>query len=179
MPFQSKGLFEVADKKQSELLAALHKTSNQGQWPIITDTSPCNMKLDEGNLLPELQLYEASEFVAEHLLPRLQITPKKEQIALHVTCSTTRRGKGELLIKLARACTETVVLPESVTCCGFAGDKGFQQPELNASSLQDLSREVAGCVAGYSNSRTCELGLEEHAGISYQSILYLVDEVSQ
>lgn len=179
MPFQSKGLFDVADQKQEELLAALYQASNQGQWPIISDTSPCNMKLAEGQGESPLQLYEASEFVAEHLLPRLSIQPKKERIALHVTCSTTRRGKAEQLVALAKACAEEVVLPESVTCCGFAGDKGFQQPELNASSLQDLRQEVAGCVSGYSNSRTCELGLEEHAGIRYQSILYLLDEVSQ
>lgn len=29
--------------------------------------------------------------------------------------------------------------------------------------------------AGYSNSRTCEIGLSAHAGIPYRSILYLVD----
>lgn len=177
MPFQSKGLFEVADLKQGELLAALMKASEQGRWPVITDTSPCNLRLNEGGL-KQLQLLEASEFVATEVLPKLNIRRKPGKVAVHVTCSTTRRGKGDLLVQLARACVEQVVLPESVTCCGFAGDRGFQQPELNASSLQDLAKEVAGCEAGYSNSRTCEIGLTEHAGIHYQSILYLVDEVS-
>ncbi|WP_114417122.1 FAD-binding and (Fe-S)-binding domain-containing protein [Marinospirillum perlucidum] len=178
MPFQSKGLFEVADSKQAELVAALYKASEQGRWPVIADTSPCNFRLEENGVLPQLQVYEASEFVAEKLLDRLKLTPKKARVAVHVTCSTTRRGKGDLLVKLAKACVEEIVLPESVTCCGFAGDRGFQQPDLNASALQDLRKEVAGCEEGYSNSRTCELGLTQHSGVNYQSILYLVDEVS-
>ena len=178
MPFQSKGLFAQADQKQVELLAALNQASEQGRWPVITDTSPCNLRVNEQGLT-SLRLMEASDFVAQEVLSRLQITPKKEKIALHVTCSTTRQGKAQQLVDLARACATEVVLPESVTCCGFAGDRGFQRPELNASSLQDLAEEVAGCTEGYSNSRTCEIGLTEHAGIRYQSILYLVDAVSQ
>jgi len=31
---------------------------------------------------------------------------------------------------------------------------------------------------GYSNSRTCEVGLETNGGIPYQSIVYLVNEVT-
>jgi len=31
------------------------------------------------------------------------------------------------------------------------------------------------CTAGYSNSRTCEIGLSAHSGLSYQSLMYLVD----
>jgi len=33
--------------------------------------------------------------------------------------------------------------------------------------------------AGYSNSRTCEIGCATHIGIPYMSIMYLVDEVSR
>ena len=36
----------------------------------------------------------------------------------------------------------------------------------------------AGCSAGYSTSRTCEIGLSEHAGVPYRSIVYLVDACS-
>jgi len=35
-----------------------------------------------------------------------------------------------------------------------------------------------GCKRGFSNSLTCEIGLSQHSGIPYQSILYLLDEVS-
>jgi D-lactate dehydrogenase len=60
-------------------------------------------------------------------------------------------------------------------CCGFAGDRGLTVPELNAGALAGLRAEVAGCEAGYSNSRGCEIGLSQHGGINYESILYLVD----
>jgi D-lactate dehydrogenase len=49
-------------------------------------------------------------------------------------------------------------------------------PELNASALSRLKQQLpAGCDQGYSNSRTCEMGLSRHAGIPYRSIAYLVD----
>jgi D-lactate dehydrogenase len=71
-----------------------------------------------------------------------------------------------------------VVLPPT-GCCGFAGDKGFTTPELNASALAGLREAVAGCTAGYSNSRTCQVGLSLHSGIPYQSIAHLVDRCSR
>ena len=71
-------------------------------------------------------------------------------------------------------------MPDHVGCCGFAGDRGFNYPELNASALQHLRAGVAGkCTAGYSTSRTCEIGLSEMGGIPYQSILYLVERCSR
>jgi len=63
--------------------------------------------------------------------------------------------------------------------CGFAGDKGFNLPELNGNALKTLKQQVPkNCNRGVSNSRSCEIGLTEHSGISYQSILYLLDQQS-
>ena len=57
-------------------------------------------------------------------------------------------------------------------------DKGFTQPELNAYALRKLRPQIekAGIKTGYSNSRTCEIGLETNSGIPYISIIYLVDK---
>jgi len=67
-----------------------------------------------------------------------------------------------------------------VGCCGFAGDRGFTHPELNAAALAGLRAALpAGCDRGYSTSRTCEIGLSLHAGIPYQSIVYLVDRCTE
>ncbi|MFV9976052.1 MAG: hypothetical protein AB8U95_05230 [Francisella endosymbiont of Hyalomma asiaticum] len=52
--------------------------------------------------------------------------------------------------------SDEIVIPRSVTCCGFAGDKGFTFPELNASALSGLKEEVKDYVCGISNSRTRE-----------------------
>jgi len=39
--------------------------------------------------------------------------------------------------------------------------------------------EKAHVQVGYSNSRTCEIGLTTNAGIPYVSIAYLVDECTE
>jgi len=70
-------------------------------------------------------------------------------------------------------------MPKDIQCCGFAGDRDFTVPELNQSALATLKDTLPkDCHAGYSNSRTCEIGLSLHSGISYQSIVYLVDKCS-
>ncbi len=50
-------------------------------------------------------------------------------------------------------------------------------PELNAYALRNLRGQVRGRVpVGYSNSRTCEIGLSAASGVPYVSIAYLVDK---
>ena len=78
-----------------------------------------------------------------------------------------------------KACSTDVVVPDQITCCGFAGDKGFTTPELNESALSTLADQVKDCGQGYSTSRTCEIGLSHHSGIDYQSIVYLVDQCTE
>ena len=79
---------------------------------------------------------------------------------------------------LANLCASKVVIPSEVTCCGWAGDRGFFYPELNASALRTLHNSLDGATEGYSNSRTCEIGLSMNSGISYKSIVYLVDKAT-
>ncbi|GAL09630.1 predicted D-lactate dehydrogenase [Vibrio astriarenae] len=83
------------------------------------------------------------------------------------------------MLSLANRCVSHVIVPEHIECCGWAGDKGFTTPELNNNALTPLREQVPKEVTrGFSNSRTCEIGLSHHSGVPYQSILYLVDEVS-
>ncbi|MEL0635339.1 FAD-binding and (Fe-S)-binding domain-containing protein [Marinomonas sp. TI.3.20] len=177
LAFQSKGQFAVAEKKANDLNALLLEASENGKYPIVCDTSPCVLRMKE-TLDAKLNLYEQVSFISEFALPHLKITKKTARIAVHVTCSTTRMGLADSFVALANQLADDVVFPPDITCCGFAGDKGFSTPELNASALKTLSKAVEGCEAGYSNSRTCEIGLSEHSGLDYQSIVYLVDELS-
>lgn len=41
-----------------------------------------------------------------------------------------------MLVDLARLCSTKVIVPEEVGCCGFAGDRGFTYPEVNAYALR-------------------------------------------
>jgi D-lactate dehydrogenase len=85
-------------------------------------------------------------------------------------------GLAGSLRRLAEACVENVVAPPEVGCCGWAGDRGFTYPELNASALRELRSALPADVKeGFSTSRTCEIGLTLHSGVPYRSILYLVD----
>jgi D-lactate dehydrogenase len=85
-------------------------------------------------------------------------------------------GTVATLEAIAARCSAQVVTVDEVMCCGFAGDRGFTHPELNAHALRHLKSALpAGCGVGYSTSRTCEIGLSEHAGVPYRSILQLVD----
>jgi D-lactate dehydrogenase len=93
-------------------------------------------------------------------------------------CSMKKMGLDEKLTELARICAKNVIVAEA-NCCGFAGDRGFTFPELNKHGLRNLKMQIPGTVKnGYSTSRTCEIGLSLHSGISYRSIVYLVDKVS-
>ena len=176
--FESKGFMAQADRKSKELSDALLAVSNNGEIPVLCDTSPCFYRM-QTTLDERLQLFEPIEFVLTYLMDRLTFTQKDVKVAVHPTCSTRKLGLEGKLEQLARACATEVVMPEDVYCCGFAGDRGFNFPELNEAALKDLKDHVCTCEAGYSTSKTCEIGLSLHGGIPYRSILYLVDEASE
>lgn len=178
MAFQSKGQFDEATHKARELNRELLVASQNGRYPILSDTSPCVLHM-QGRLDERLTVQEPVAFAHDHLLPRLDVTLLDERVAVHVTCSSTHMALGERMVALARACAREVVVPAEITCCGFAGDKGLVTPELNASALKGLAEQVGECDAGYSNSRTCEIGLSLHGGIPYRSILSLLDRASR
>ncbi|MGE5256389.1 MAG: FAD-binding and (Fe-S)-binding domain-containing protein [Hyphomicrobiales bacterium] len=179
MPFESKGFMTQADAKARELEAALLEVTDGGRLPVLCDTSPCLFRMKKA-LDRRLALLEPVEFTLSRLMDRLEVTPVDETIAFHHTCSSVKMGLDAKALSLAKACARAVVVPEHVGCCGFAGDRGFNYPELNASALEHLAAGVAGkCTAGYSTSRTCEIGLSAHSGIHYKSILYLVDKCTR
>jgi len=174
LAFDSKGFREVADEKARELERALAAASENGAIPVVCDTSPClyRMKKVFGE---RLRLLEPVEFVHGHLMDKLRFERRPGAVAVHVTCSSTKMGLADKFRAVAEACSEKVVIPPRVGCCGFAGDRGFSHPELNASALADLRAGIEGCAEGFSNSRTCEIGLSLHGGIPYRSIVFLVD----
>ncbi len=178
-PFASKGYAEQAEHKRQELISALLHASRGGLDPIYCDTSPCTLRLVQDVADLRLDLYDPVRFIRTHLLDRLDFTPQDAPIAVHVTCSTQHLGESQALIDLARKCSKTVVIPEGIHCCGFAGDKGFTTPELNSHSLRTLKDAVQHCSEGISTSRTCEIGLTQHGGIDYHGLVYLVDRVTQ
>ncbi len=174
--WESKGMLDIADRKSAELEEALWKASEQGKYPVLCAQSPCLHRMKK--VMKKMKLYEPAEFIMEYLVPRLDFHPIDRHIALHLTCSTRLMGVDKDMIALAKLCSNNVFLPEGVGCCGFAGDRGFTFPELNKYGLRKLRPQIEKnhIEVGYSNSRTCEIGLETNTGIPYMSIVYLVNE---
>jgi D-lactate dehydrogenase len=178
MPFGSKGFPEEAEKKRVELESALLACSRNGEYPVLFDTSPCLYTVKRKQD-PRLKLYEPVEFLHAFLLDALEFRKVPETVAIHVTCSSIKMGLSEKFIAVARACAEKVVVPSRVGCCGVAGDRIFHFPELSESALSELASDLPDdCRSGYSNSRTCEIGLTLRSGRPYQSIVYLADRCS-
>lgn len=176
--WESKGMLDIADRKTAELDEALWQASEHGKYPVVCDQSPCLHRMRK--CITRMRLYEPVEFIWEYLRERLEFTPIDRPIALHFTCSTREMGLVDKMTSLARLCSHEVFLPEGVGCCGFAGDRGWTHPEVNRWALRKLRRQLEEnrIEMGYSNSRTCEVGLETNGGIPYQSIVYLVNEVT-
>lgn len=177
--WESKGMLDIADSKSAELEAALWEASEQGRYPVLCDQSPCLHRMRA--TIQKMKLYEPAEFIYTFLRDKLEFTPTDRPVAVHITCSMRKMGLSNTLISLAGLCSTQVLVPEEVGCCGFAGDKGFTRPELNTYALRKLrpQLEKAGISIGYSNSRTCEIGLATNTGIPYVSIAYLVDQCTR
>ena len=178
MIWESKGMPDIADKKTAELEEALLAASENGKYPVLCDQSPCLHRMRMH--IKSMHLYEPVEFISDVLSPYLEFHPIERPVAVHITCSSRLMGLGDKLVSLARRCSSNVLVPEEVGCCGFAGDKGFTHPELNKWGLRKLKPQIMdfGAKEGYSNSRTCEIGLTTNSGIPYQSIAYLVNETT-
>ena len=174
--WESKGMPEIADRKVKELEDVLWHASEGGRYPVVCDQSPCLHRMKK--CMTRVQVYESAEFVWKFLKDRLEFIRKDEPVALHLTCSTRLMKIDRIVCDLASLCSCEVFVPEGVGCCGFAGDKGMTHPELNAYGLRKLRGQIQdkGIRVGYSNSRTCEMGLQTNSGIPYRSIIYLVDE---
>ena len=180
LPFASKGHDDTATAMQSAWQSSLLEASENGRHPILIDTSPCNLRtalsLPAGS---PLRLYEPFGFIDQLVLDRLKLSPLDETVMVHLTCSSRRKGLEPTVLSVARRCAKEAIVPEHIECCGFSGDRGFNFPELTRSALAPLRQQIPeGCSRGYSNSRTCEIGLSGVSGIEYRSIFYLVDEVA-
>jgi D-lactate dehydrogenase len=180
MAFGSKGFKEEGLRKSRELESALFKASEGGKYPVLFDMSPCFYTFHENCRNKSLKIYDPVEFMLEFVMSRLQIKRQIDKAVIFPVCSVKKIGMEEKLLELAKLCAKEVTFI-TTNCCGFAGDRGFTFPELNAHGQRHLAEQIPhGCTEGYSTSRTCEIGMTEHSrGISFKSIFYLIDEVTK
>ena len=73
---------------------------------------------------------------------------------------------NDSLREVAAAVAESVTVPDTWGCCGFAGDRGMLHPELTASATHAQAAELAeGTFDAFAScNRTCELGMTRATG---------------
>jgi D-lactate dehydrogenase len=175
-PFQSKGFPQEAAKVGGKLQAELAALSGSGALPVLTDASTCAKHLREhGGAVAD-----SAEFLLAEILPRLTITRPVPVVAVHHNCSAQRLKEQASIEALAAACAGQIAVLSSVTCCGYAGDKGLIFPELNAHATRFAKDDIpANCGIGVSTVSTCASGLSERAGIPFVSLASLLEAVSR
>jgi D-lactate dehydrogenase len=177
-PFASKGFKEQEKMKSDELEKELLKITNNGEIPVLCETGTCTKKMLD-NFSSNMKIYEPIDFSLEYLVDALEFEKIDDPITIHTNCTTRKMGLHENFVKLASMCAKKVIVPENVKCCGFAGDRGFNFPELNKSALRFLKDDVKDAKLAFSTSKTCEIGLSEYSGLDYNSIFYLIDRTSK
>lgn len=178
MAFSSKGYVKAGKFLSDTTKAALEEASENGKYPIICDMTPCLYTLKTAIGDTPMRLYEPAEFTRDYLINRLNIRKLDKHVAVFHVCTSKKLAVNDIITDIAKMCAKRVTVVDS-NCCGFAGDKGFFQPELNRHGLRNMRRQVADCTEGYATSRTCEIGMTEHSGLDFKSLLYLVDEASE
>ncbi len=177
-PFLSKGFPQEAEKVGGALRSELSQLSEAGRLPVVTDASTCAKHLRE--FPGEAVVADSAAFLLEQVLPKLTITQKLDVVAVHHNCSAQRLAEQPMTEAIARACASEIAVLSSVTCCGYAGDKGLFVPELNAHATRRVGVDIpAGCTLGVSTVSTCASGLSEHAGVPFVGLASLLEWASR
>ncbi|MBJ3785734.1 FAD-binding and (Fe-S)-binding domain-containing protein [Devosia sediminis] len=177
-PFQSKGFPEEADRVGGALKSALSTHSDAGRLPVVTDASTCAKHLKE--FPGDAPVADSAQFLVEKVLPRLTITQKLPVVAVHHNCSAQRLAEQPMTEAVAAACAERIAVLTSITCCGYAGDKGLFIPELNAHATRRVGMDIPeGCELGVSTVSTCASGLTERAELPFVGLASLLEWASR
>ena len=173
-PFMSKGFPEQSKEVGDRLTEKLVPYGAR----VLTDASTCAKHLKEHH--GEVATADSAEFLMAEVLPKLAVVRRIPSVAVHQNCSAQRMKEQAAIMGVAAACAEKVAPLETVSCCGYAGDKGLFAPELNKWATRFVKNDIpADCRVGVSTVSTCATGLSEHAGIPFVSLASLLEYVTR
>ena len=181
VPWSSKGYTQGFEVMAERIRAALARWTDGGALPVVIDASSCSHGL-VSDVAPEgIAILDSIEWVHDRLLERLSIARKLGTVVVHPTCSAMHLGLARKLTAIAGELGSEVVVPAATGCCGMAGDRGWLHPELPASALGELARELDGSSydACVSSNRTCEVALREVTGQPYASFVLALEELTR
>ncbi|MFI5613207.1 FAD-binding and (Fe-S)-binding domain-containing protein [Amycolatopsis sp. NPDC051903] len=189
--WHSKGYEQGNRYMAREVFDRIWRWTGEGTLPLVVDASSCTQGLVHG-ILPyldearrerhsQLTVIDSVAWAYRELLPQLKVTRHVESAVVHVTCSMQHLGVGDDLIGLAGRLADEVVVPDAMTCCAFAGDRGLLHPEFSASATSREAAEVRShpASAHLSANRTCEVGMEEATGAVYESVIFLLEQTTR
>jgi D-lactate dehydrogenase len=183
--WSSKGIEPGHDVMREKVLPVLRRHTVNGRLPVVCDASSCSEGFAhyiESDPDASIEVIDAVEFTARHVLPLLEGYPKLDSLTLHQTCSSTQMGLNPALRTVAEAVADQVNVPLDTGCCAFAGDRGLLHPELTRAATRAEAAEVErlGASVHASCNRTCELGLTRATGKPYRHVLeYLAEQVAK
>ena len=188
--FSSKGFVDAYKITANKTIEKLWIASSEGMIPVVVDVTSCTQTIkgyrvsltDENkSKFDKMVFLDVIDFAANMILPKLKITHPKNAVVFHPVCSVFKLGSMSKLQLIGDACSKKADIPLFAKCCGMAGDRGFYYPDLTASATRLEADEVkqTNYDGYYSSSTTCEMALSEAVGVQYESILKLLDEVSE
>ncbi|MGZ4560951.1 MAG: FAD-binding and (Fe-S)-binding domain-containing protein [Mycobacteriaceae bacterium] len=184
-PWKSKGRAHGYEVMRDRVTSALAAVDSQTALPVGVDASSCTEGLAElladragGKVGPVL---DVMAFVAERVMPKLEVTRRVRTAVIHPTCSSTRSGATRDLQVLAEAISDEVHIPADWGCCAFAGDRGMLHPELTAAATGRQAEQVVAINAEVhaSCNRTCEIAMTRATGKTYVHVLELVEQATR
>ncbi len=180
-PWSSKGYTDGQAVMAEKMAAALERWTDGGTLPVVIDATSCTHGVLGQLGDTSVEVLDSIAWVHDQLLPHLSIPRRLATMAVHPTCASQHLGLSDKLAAVAAQMADDVLVPAASGCCGMAGDRGLLRPELPASALRDLARELEGrsldaCV---SSNRTCEVALHQVTGRHYSSFVLALEELTR
>ena len=182
----------------NRLVEALWRWTEAGRVPLMCDVTSCTRTMLEdleharygpreailspANLLRyrALEIVDMSEWLHGEVMDRLEVKRKKRSVLIHPTCACTQLNLTDKVTEIVARCAEEWTIPSSLGCCGAGGDRGFIYPRLADAAMSDEADEMRGRTfdGAYSFARSCEIVLSDRTSRPWESLVYLVDEVT-
>ncbi|MCE2706302.1 MAG: FAD-binding oxidoreductase [Proteobacteria bacterium] len=178
--FSSNGNIDLSISKVREMYAAIYGTTVTNYSGIIIDNSSCYASILKNNIVnsadtlqQQVPISDMVSFIANNL-DSLDLQQKYNKLALHIDCSSKKIADDAQIMQILVKCSKEIVIPQNITCCGFAGTKGFTLPELNQAALYSLKEQISDCDIGVTFNRNCQIGLSFYGEKKYISLAELV-----
>lgn len=189
-PWHSSGREDDYRRVLTAWIEAAYQASKGGQMPVVIDSSSCALSLQTARehidgptaeRLARLQILgpvEAAEKICAMLPHPLR---RRYRVVVHPPCSLERSNQRAQVVGLFESLGCEVTIPDSVGCCGMAGDRGLRFPELPRAALQHQREDIASIDADFyvSTNLPCQWQLAAATGKPYRSLWCVLEQISR